>query len=86
MGVALVAVAGKGLVVKATKGPLTSAILLMSACLSYVFSAPWLFPALIIGGGLITLTSNSFSHASMALAVRHFLHACGGCLLLSSAL
>lgn len=71
VGVALVAVAAKGLVGKAIKGPLTSTILLMSACISYVFSAAWLFPALIVGGGLVTLLFNTFvTHASMALAVR----------------
>lgn len=73
---ALVAVAAKGLVGKAIKGPLTSVILLASACVSYVFSAAWLFPALIVGGGLVTLSANTFSHASMALAVCSHLHAC----------
>lgn len=74
VGVALVAVAAKGLVGKAIKGPLTSLILLASACISYMFSAPWLFPALIVGGGFITLAYNTLlSHASMALAVCSFL-------------
>jgi chromate transport protein ChrA len=77
VGVALVAVAAKGLVGKAVQGPLTSVILMMSACISYMFEAPWLFPALIVGGGLITFTSNTFvTHAHMALAVR--------CMLLST--
>jgi hypothetical protein len=69
--VALVAVAAKGLTGKAIKGPLTGVILLLSACISFMFSASWLFPALIISGGLTTLAYNSFfSHATTALPVR----------------
>lgn len=67
---ALVAVAAKGLVAKAVKGPLTSVLLLLSACISFVFSAPWLFPALIVAGGCVTLAVHSFHGRHMAMAVR----------------
>jgi hypothetical protein len=71
VGVALVAVAAKGLVSKAIKGPLTSMILLASACISYMVSTAWLFPALIVAGGVATLLVNTFvTHAHMGLAVR----------------
>lgn len=70
VGVALVAVAAKGLVNKAIKGPLTSAILLLSACISFVYSAPWLFPALILAGGCVTLAVHTVQGRRMALAVR----------------
>lgn len=70
VGVALVAVAAKGLVSKASKGPLTSIILLLSACISFIYSAPWLFPALILAGGCVTLAVHTLKGRRTAMAVR----------------
>lgn len=70
MAVALVAVAAKGLVTKTAKDSLTVFIMLTSAALSFTFEAPWLYPALIVGGGLTTLIRNACIHRNMALPVR----------------
>ena len=75
VAVALVAVAAKGLISKAGKDRLTCAIMVASAAVSFIFAAPWLFPALILGGGAVTLLSNSLSKVDMALPVRP----CCGC-------
>ena len=70
MAVALVAVAAKGLISKVAKDALTTTILVASAAISFVFAAPWLFPALIIGGGLVTWSHNTLKKVDMALPVR----------------
>jgi hypothetical protein len=70
VAVALVAVAAKGLIAKTAKDRLTVFIMLTSAALAFTFEAPWLYPALIIGGGLATLVHNAYIHKNMALPVR----------------
>ena len=70
MAVALVAVAAKSLVHKTVHDRTTGLILLASAAISFVFAAPWLFPALIVGGGAVTLVQNSVAKRDMGLAVR----------------
>ena len=69
MAVALVAVAAKGLVLKTAKDSVTGCILLSSAALSIMFAAPWLFPALILGGGAVTLLQNTLAKRDMAMPV-----------------
>ena len=70
VAVALVAVAAKGLVTKTAKDTLTVFIMLISAALSFTFQAPWLFPVLIVSGGLATLVHNAYIKKDMALPVR----------------
>lgn len=67
VGVALVAVAAKGLVSKACRDPLTSIICLASAVISTTATASWLFPVLIVGGGCVTLAVNSARGTDMAM-------------------
>lgn len=67
---ALVAVAAKGLIAKVAKDALTTTILVASAAISFVFAAPWLFPALIVAGGLITWGHNVLRKVDMSLPVR----------------
>jgi chromate transport protein ChrA len=69
VAVALVAVAAKSLVAKTSKDKLTVFILTLSALISFVFSTSWMFPALILGGGIITWAYNSYRQVDMALPV-----------------
>ena len=65
MAVALVAVAAKQLVSKTATDKLTTLVVLVSAVFSFAFQLSWVFPVLIIGGGLATLLYNTLSRKDM---------------------
>lgn len=66
VAVALVAVAGKQLIKKTATNRLTTFVLVASAALALTCSQSWIFPAVIVGGGVITLVHNSFKKVDMA--------------------
>ena len=65
MAVALVAVAAKQLVGKTATDKLTTLVVLVSAVFSFAFQLSWVFPLLIIGGGMATLLYNTLSRKAM---------------------
>jgi chromate transport protein ChrA len=70
VAVALVAVAGKSLIKKTAQDKLTTFVLVTSAACAFVFQASWVFPALIVGGGLTTLGYHTARKKDMAMPVR----------------
>jgi chromate transport protein ChrA len=53
--VALVASAAKGLCTKICVDRMTACLCLLSATIACYYQSAWLFPALIVGGGLATM-------------------------------
>lgn len=57
MGVALVASAAKALTYSTCKSKVTMVINATAAIVSFYYPATWIFPALILAGGLTTLVT-----------------------------
>lgn len=71
MGVALVASAAKGLLMKLCNTKLLAIIGTLSAAAAIYWSPPWLFPLIIAIGGLITIISNWKVDMSVKVGLTH---------------
>jgi chromate transport protein ChrA len=69
--VALVASAAKGLCTKICVDRMTACLCLLSATVACYYQSAWLFPALIVGGGLATMAHKRKEAITVQVRIEH---------------